>query len=78
MQRENSDSSKVAIIPFPKAQSDKVLQKDLQELLEIADTLHRLEKRWREKREQIALSLRNGADVEEGLHEAFLTRLVVR
>lgn len=53
-------------------------QSELEDFLELTKRLRRLEEQWEEKRRDISSALRSGARVDMGVHEAFLSRLVVR
>lgn len=55
-----------------------IQQSELEEFIELTKQLQRLENRWKQRRWDISWALRCGARVEMGMHEAFLSRLVIR
>lgn len=77
MEKE-SDRTKIAIVNFPRRAPERIYQHDLDEFLALTEKLRQAETRWNEKREYITSALQGGALIETGLHEAFLSRLIVR
>jgi hypothetical protein len=78
MEKRDSRTPKLAIVPIRKTVPGRIYQRDLQEFLDLTDKLRLAEIRWQQKKEYLSHALRSGADVEQGFHEAFLSRLVVR
>lgn len=77
--REDDDvRPQIAIVHFPCALPSKIYQRDLKEFLELTEKLRKAEAEWDRKREYIKRALSGGAQIENGMHEAYLSHLVVR
>lgn len=70
-------NNRAKVIAFEKV-NIKINQDDLEEFLTLTKQLNETERLWRDKRDYISHALKAGAEVEPGMHEAFLSKLVVR